>query len=93
LQKSGDASVKAVAIMPDDSNTKMSDEPIMLHLAYIHQGLYPLTSRVNAYSFDSPNTLPRGLIAYMTTAHGQIVFKNHGVLPRTQIIRIVPNKQ
>lgn len=93
LQKSGDSSVKAVSIMPDDSNTKMSDEPIMLHLAYIHQGLYPLTNRVNAYSFDSPNTLPRGLIAYMTTAHGQIVFKNHGVLPRTQIIRIVPNKQ
>jgi phosphate transport system substrate-binding protein len=93
LQKSGDSSVKAVAIMPDDSNTKMSDEPIMLHLAYIHQGLYPLTNRVNAYSFDSPNTLPRGLIAYMTTAHGQTVFKNHGVLPRTQIIRIVPNKQ
>ncbi len=93
IQKNGDSSVKAIAIMPDDSNTKMTDEPIMLHLAYIHQGLYPLTSRVNAYSFDSPNSLPRGLIAYMSTAHGQIVFKNYGVLPRTQIIRIVPNKQ
>lgn len=92
LQKTGDSSVKAISLMPDDSSMKMSDEPIMLHLAYIHQGLYPLTNRVNAYSFDSPNTLPRGLIAYMTTAHGQIVFKNHGVLPRTQIIRIVPNR-
>ena len=93
LQKSGDSSVKAIALMPDDSAFKPADEPVMLHLAYIHQGLYPLTNRVNAYSFDSPNTLPRGLVAYMTTAHGQIVFKNHGVLPRTQIIRIVPNRQ
>jgi phosphate transport system substrate-binding protein len=93
LQKTGDSSVKAIPLMPDDSGMKHSDEPIMLHLAYIHQGLYPLTNRVNAYSFDSPNTLPRGLIAYITTAHGQVVFKNHGVLPRTQIIRIVPNQQ
>lgn len=89
-ERSGDSSIKAIPIIPKDGAG--DGQAIMLHLAYIHQGLYPLTNRVNGYSFDSPNTLPRGILAYAMTAHGQTVFKNHNILPRTQIIRIVPNK-
>jgi phosphate transport system substrate-binding protein len=92
LQKSGDLTVKAIPLLLDDTSRQTADQPIMLHLAYVHQGLYPLTSRVNGYTFDVPNTLPRGFLAYAMTAHGQTVFKNHNILPRTQIIRVVPNR-
>lgn len=91
LQKAGDSSVRAVSLIPADTG-QAEMRPVMLHLAYVHQGLYPLTSRVNGYTFDIPNTLPRGILAYAMTAHGQTVFKEHNILPRTQIIRIVPNR-
>lgn len=92
LQRSGDTSIKAIPLMLDDSAGSQMDQPISLHLAYVHQGVYPLTNRVNGYTFDVPNTLPRGILAYAMTAHGQTVFKEHNILPRTQIIRIVPNR-
>jgi phosphate transport system substrate-binding protein len=91
LEKQGDTTIKAIPIIPKGGAG--DGQAIMLHLAYVHQGLYPLTNRVNGYTFDSPNTLPRGLLAYAMTSHGQAVFKNHNILPRTQIIRIVPNRR
>jgi phosphate transport system substrate-binding protein len=84
--------IKALSIIPADSSVSGVTKPIMLHLAYIYQGLYPLTSRVNGYSFENPNSLPRGFLAYAMTAHGQAIFKNFDVLPRTQIIKLVPSK-
>jgi len=92
LESRQDSSIKIIPVIPGDSASARGAKPIMLHMAYIYQGLYPLTSRVNGYTFESPNTLPRGFIAYATTAHGQTVFKNFDVLPRTQIIKIVPSK-
>jgi phosphate transport system substrate-binding protein len=92
LVAKNDTSVRAVSIIPADSSSKGITEPVMLHLAYVYEGIYPLTSRVNGYTFDLPNTLPSGFIAYVTTAHGQAVFKNFDVLPRTQKIKLVaPN--
>lgn len=92
LDARGDSSVKVIPLIPGDSVSALTAKPIIPHMAYVYQGLYPLTSRVNGYSFESPNTLPRGFLAYATTAHGQTVFKNFDVLPRTQIVKIVPSK-
>jgi phosphate transport system substrate-binding protein len=89
LVAKNDSSVRAVSIIPADSGSAGINEPVMLHLAYVYEGIYPLTSRVNGYTFDLPNTLPSGFMAYVTTAHGQAVFKNFDVLPRTQKIKLV----
>jgi hypothetical protein len=62
----------------------------MLHLAYVLQGLYPLTSRICAYTTEVPNTLPRGFLAYAMSADGQRVFLNYDLLPKTQILKLVP---
>ncbi|HYM20609.1 MAG TPA: substrate-binding domain-containing protein [Candidatus Kapabacteria bacterium] len=87
LTAKGDSSVKSLRI-----SSAKSDEPVQLHLAYLYQGNYPLASRVCAYTNELPNTLPRGFLAYAMTANGQRVFMKYDVLPRTQIIRIVPSK-
>jgi phosphate transport system substrate-binding protein len=69
----------------------ISEKPIMLHLAYVLQGLYPLTSRICAYTTEVPNTLPRGFLAYAMSADGQRVFMNYDLLPKTQILKLVPS--
>ena len=92
LEASGDTSVKVLPIIPADSSSRGITQPIILHMAYIYQGLYPLTATVTGYSLEAPNTLPRGFLVYAMTAHGQMVFKNFEVLPKTQIIHIVPSR-
>ncbi len=92
LEAKRDSSVKVLPVIPSDSSSRGLIEPVLLNMAYIAEGLYPLVTRVNGYSFEVPNTLPRGFLAYASTAHGQIVFKNFDVLPTTQPIRIVPSK-
>jgi phosphate transport system substrate-binding protein len=93
LEAAGDSSVKVLPVIPHDLSSEGISEPVLLHMAYIAQGAYPLVTRVNGYSFELANTVPRGFLAYAATAHGQLVFKQFEVLPRTQPIRIVPNKQ
>jgi phosphate transport system substrate-binding protein len=92
LEAAGDSSVKVLPVIPHDLSSLGISEPVLLHMAYIAQGAYPLVTRVNGYSFELANTVPRGFLAYAATAHGQLVFKQFEVLPRTQPIRIVPNK-
>jgi ABC-type phosphate transport system substrate-binding protein len=92
LEASGDTSVNVLPIIPADSSSRGITQPIILHMAYIYQGLYPLTTTVTGYTLDLPNTLPRGFFVYAMTAHGQTVFKNFDVLPKTQIIHIVPSR-
>jgi phosphate transport system substrate-binding protein len=84
LSNSGDSSIRALKI------SGVSDRPIMLHLAYILQKIYPLTSRICAYTTEVPNTLPRGFLAYAMSADGQRVFLNYDLLPKTQILKLVP---
>jgi len=84
LSSSGDSSIKVLLI------TGISDRPIMMHPAYILQKLYPLTSRIMAYTTEVPNTLPRGFLAYAMSADGQRVFLNFDLLPATQILKLVP---
>jgi phosphate transport system substrate-binding protein len=67
-----------------------SDRAIMMHPAYILQGLYPLTSTVCAYTTEVPNTLPRGFLAYAMSSDGQRIFLNYDLLPKTQILKLVP---
>ena len=86
LQSKGDASVKALRI-------SKGGKAIMPHLAYVYQGIYPLVGRVMGYTFDAPNTLPRGFLAYVMAAEGQRVLLNHQLLPRTQIIKLTPPKE
>ncbi len=87
LRSSVDTTIKTLPI-----TTEKSDKPVMLHPAYIYQGLYPLTSRVCGYTFEVPNSIPRGFLAYVMSPEGQRVFLNYDVLPRTQIIKLVPLK-
>ena len=89
----GDSSVKVLAVIPADSSSRGLTEPIILHMAYVYEGLYPLVTPVNGYSFEVLNTVPRGFLSYALAAHGQMVFKNFDVLPKTQIIHLVPQKQ
>jgi phosphate transport system substrate-binding protein len=92
LTSSGDTSVRTLPVMPADSSSRGLIEPVLLNMAYVAEGLYPLATRVDGYSFDVPNTIPRGFLAYASTAHGQIVFKNFNVLPITQPIKLVPSR-
>ncbi len=81
---SGDSSVRVLRI------SQGSGRPMMLHLAYVLQGFYPLTSRICGYTTEVPNTLPRGFLAYAMSAEGQRVFFNYDLLPKTQILKLVP---
>ena len=92
LTANGDTSIRTLPVMPADSSSRGLTEPVLLNMAYVAEGLYPLVTRVNGYSFEVPNTIPRGFLAYASTAHGQIVFKNFNVLPITQPIKLVPSK-
>ncbi len=92
LTASNDTSVKALPVEPADLSSEGLIEPVLLNMAYVAEGLYPLATPVTAYSFDVPDTPPRGFLAYAATAHGQIVFKNFDVLPTTQPIRIVKSQ-
>jgi phosphate transport system substrate-binding protein len=85
LTAKGDSSLKALRI-----SSEKSPQPVMLHLAYLYQGNYPLASRVCAYTVEVPNSIPRGFLAYAMSADGQRVFMKYDVLPRTQIIKLVP---
>jgi len=85
LMAKGDSSLRSLRI-----SSEKSPEPIMLHLAYLYQGNYPLASRVCAYTIEVPNSIPRGFLAYAMSSDGQRVFMKHDVLPRTQIIKLVP---
>ncbi len=66
---------------------------LMLHMAYVYQGKYPLVSRVMGYTLEPPNTLPRGFLAYAMSADGQRILLDNNLLPRTQIIKLVPPKE
>ncbi len=88
----GDTSVKTLPVIPADSSSRGLIEPVLLNMAYVAEGLYPLVTRAKGYSFEVPNTIPRGFLAYASTAHGQTIFKNFEVLPITQPIRIIPHK-
>jgi phosphate transport system substrate-binding protein len=84
ILKVGDSTIHSLLI------SGVTDHPVMLHPAYILKGLYPLVSRICAYTTEVPNTLPRGFLAYAMSADGQRVFLNYDLLPKTQILKLVP---
>ncbi len=92
LAASGDTSVKTLPVMPADLSSRGLTEPVLLNMAYIAEGLYPLVTQANGYTFEVPNTIPRGFLAYAATAHGQTIFKNFHVLPITEPIKIVKSQ-
>ena len=84
ISTSDDSSIRVLRI------SQGYGRPIIMHLAYVLQGLYPLTSRICGYTMDVPNTLPRGFLAYAMSADGQRIFLNYDLLPKTQILKLVP---
>lgn len=90
---SGSPSVKPLEITIPDSTSTSGEKNIMLHLAYVYQQLYPLVSRVCGYTQEPPNSLPRGFLVYAMTSPGQKIFLDNFMLPRTQIIKLVPAKE
>lgn len=92
LEVRNDTSVRFLPIIPHDLSSQGISEPVMLHIAYIAEKAYPLTTIVNGYTTETANTVPRGFFVYCMTAHGQTVFKNFGLLPKTQPIKLVPAK-
>ncbi|MEP7234582.1 MAG: substrate-binding domain-containing protein [Ignavibacteriota bacterium] len=87
ILQSSDSSVRVLPI------SGIVEKPIILHPAYLLQGIYPLTSRVMGYTSAVPNTLPRGFLAYCMSADGQRVFLNYGLLPKTQILKLVASPE
>ena len=58
--------------------------------AYIHQKWYPLARPLFIYTRELSNlTVGYGFIAYLTSAQGQQVFLNNGLVPVTMPVRIV----
>jgi hypothetical protein len=91
LENKNDTSVKFLPIIPHDLSSEGISEPVLLHIAYIAEKAYPLRTMVMGYTNEVPNTLPRGFFVYCMTAHGQTTFKNFGILPKTQPIKLVPS--
>ncbi|SRR5579883_177402 len=92
LDAKNDTSVKFLPVIPHDLSSQGVSEPVLLHIAYIAEGVYPLTTMVMGYTSELANTVPRGFFAYTMTAHGQTVFKNFGIVPKTQPLKLVPAK-
>jgi ABC-type phosphate transport system substrate-binding protein len=92
-QVRADSSLRVLDIIMEDSASVGGVKSVMLHPAYVFQGKYPLVSRIMGYTLEPTNTLPRGFLAYAMSANGQRVFLNYELVPRTQIIRLVPPKQ
>ena len=83
-QSNGDSSFRLLSLK------SASGEQIFFHLANLLQGFYTLTSTVFAYTQEVPNTLPRGFLAYIMSADGQRILMNYDLLPKTQILKLVP---
>ena len=60
---------------------------------YLNSGDYPLTRDVFAISTDPKNGLPTGFVSFLTSDIGQKIILKEGLVPATQIIRIVNVKE
>jgi phosphate transport system substrate-binding protein len=59
------------------------------HPAYIYQGYYPVIAPVYVYTRNIEQDVSMGFIAYLTSAAGQKVFQNDGLVPATMPVRLV----
>ena len=91
--KEGDTSVKVLPVIPSDSSSRGLIEAGAIAHGLYRGGFIPACDACEwLFVPKFPNTVPRGFLAYASTAHGQTVFKNFDVLPITQPIKLVPSK-
>lgn len=57
--------------------------------AYIYKGYYPITRPIYIYTREVRRDVSLGFIAYVTSAPGQKIFLNNGLVPTTMPVRIV----
>lgn len=57
--------------------------------AYLYKGFYPLTRVVNIYSKADSYSVATGFTAFITSAPGQKIVLNSGLVPATMPIRLV----
>ena len=57
--------------------------------AYIYQKYYPITRPVYIYTREVKRDVSLGFIAYVTSAQGQKIILNNGLVPTTMPVRIV----
>jgi phosphate transport system substrate-binding protein len=58
--------------------------------AHIYRGFYPLRRAIYIYSREKGFGLGAGFMTYVASPDGQKIIKNHGLVPATQKIRLVP---
>jgi phosphate transport system substrate-binding protein len=59
------------------------------HQAHIYRGYYPLTSDVYIYSRADMYSVAAGFITFVTSAPGQKIVLNDGLVPATMPVRLV----
>ncbi|HMD14487.1 MAG TPA: phosphate ABC transporter substrate-binding protein, PhoT family, partial [Bacteroidota bacterium] len=57
--------------------------------AYLYKGYYPITRGVNIYSKADSYSVATGFTAFITSAPGQKIVLNSGLVPVTMPVRIV----
>jgi phosphate transport system substrate-binding protein len=79
--------VATFAMRPD--STYAPQEYYSPHPAYIYQGYYPVIAPVYVYTRNIEQDVSMGFIAFLTSAAGQKVFQNDGLVPATMPVRLV----
>lgn len=59
------------------------------HQAHMYRGYYPLTSDVYIYSRSDMYSVASGFITFVTSAPGQKIILNNGLVPATMPVRLV----
>jgi len=80
-------SLASPAMRPD--STCAPGEYYSPHPAYVYQGYYPVIAPVYVYTRDIEQDVSMGFIAFLTSAAGQKVFQNDGLVPATMPVRLV----
>ena len=76
--------VKTVAVARDSSA-----DFIDIHQASVYQGAYPLVETAYALTTAGAYGLASGLISFMTSAPGQKIFLNSGLVPVTMPVKLI----
>jgi len=80
-------SVASAAMRPD--STFAPHEYYSPAQAYVFLGYYPLTSPVYMYTREVSRDVGLGFISFVSSAAGQKVFQNNGLVPVTMPVRLV----
>jgi ABC-type phosphate transport system substrate-binding protein len=76
--------VKAVPLAKEGSS-----DFIDIHQASVYQGSYPLVETAYALSTAGTYALASGLVAFMTSAAGQKIFLDSGLVPVTMPVKLI----